>query len=447
HSALSSFYVSDNGVFVCGENVFGQLGLGPPQRGLVDRLTPVKLPPCISIKTIVAGHFCTYFLTSDGAVFACGRNPFGELGLGHSRGVDTPTEVTIPNHSRIETIVSNSGSTFFLTTDGAVFSCGRNDGGQLGLGHSRDVNTPTEVTIPNRSRIETIAPKFGSTFFLTTDRTVLACGCNDKLRPGLRPSKIWDKPTEVPMLNNTVIKAIELHMPSTFFITEEGHCGMLSLEPVFAQTPLHLFDTSSFSAVIKTLDPGNSVCTLLDADGRIITFDRQLNPATLVSFLSLLPPEIIAANDLTALQLNQLKSNKPVGWFYHTTINGITRNKFTHFQYEIPESSRPTQQPVYMTRWLLSYPMKKLKKTLSNKELPLAEITAARNECDQKFTELLNLIESGTPLLLEHTEKSITPEIMDLACACLNHKNFQRLIGHLSRSQAQQWLSVTLLGL
>ena len=76
-------------------------------------------------------------ILKDGTVFACGDNHYGQLGLGDfindpSKGPSKPylrSQTTRPRSRLLLAL-----STIILAEDGTVFACGRNLEGQLGLG-------------------------------------------------------------------------------------------------------------------------------------------------------------------------------------------------------------------------------------------------------------------------------------------------------------------------
>lgn len=67
----------------------------------------------------------SYFLMKDGTVKSCGRNVFGELGLGHKNPVATPT--TIPNLNNVKQILYGTYSATFLLKDGTAYLSGNNN--------------------------------------------------------------------------------------------------------------------------------------------------------------------------------------------------------------------------------------------------------------------------------------------------------------------------------
>ncbi|EFC43175.1 predicted protein [Naegleria gruberi] len=99
-SADSTFIVTSVGVYVVGDNTYGQLGLDPNLNG--SRITTPVLNPSIpitAVKIVISqpdGYYAG-FLTASGAVYMFGLNDKGQLGLGHQNNVYTPTKVPIPN--------------------------------------------------------------------------------------------------------------------------------------------------------------------------------------------------------------------------------------------------------------------------------------------------------------------------------------------------------------
>ena len=80
-------------------------------------------------------HIRTYF-SQD--VYAMGDNTYGQLGHGNATSTPTPTAVTVmAGQPALKTLsVSMGDSHMLVVTDpgSAVYACGKNEFGQLGLG-------------------------------------------------------------------------------------------------------------------------------------------------------------------------------------------------------------------------------------------------------------------------------------------------------------------------
>ena len=93
----SSFYIQDDDtVKCCGNNSYGQLGLGDT----TDRKVPKLIPNLENVKQISCGYYHTMFLLNDGTVKCCGNNTYGQLGLGDKNNRNIP--VLIPNLENVK---------------------------------------------------------------------------------------------------------------------------------------------------------------------------------------------------------------------------------------------------------------------------------------------------------------------------------------------------------
>uniref|UniRef100_A0A0G4HZU8 Uncharacterized protein n=1 Tax=Chromera velia CCMP2878 TaxID=1169474 RepID=A0A0G4HZU8_9ALVE len=134
-------------LFSWGGNGNGQLGNGTYGSG--ERETsPVEVflgTEGEKVLVVAAGWYHSLVLTSSGKVFGFGRDSDGQLGLGNSdHSLSTPQWVEKLPEEMVE-IAAGSRHSFVRVKDGRVFSFGRNEEGQLGLGHSSDQREPVEV--------------------------------------------------------------------------------------------------------------------------------------------------------------------------------------------------------------------------------------------------------------------------------------------------------------
>lgn len=117
-----------------GAGGLGQLGLGTTPNA--PTLTPI--PSLSGVAAVIVGgqHACA--ITQDGALFCWGENEFGD-------SIKTPTQV-VGIQSVVQTSLGTSHA-IALNTSCQVFVWGKNTVGQLGLGNTTDVPSPTLVTI------------------------------------------------------------------------------------------------------------------------------------------------------------------------------------------------------------------------------------------------------------------------------------------------------------
>ncbi|MBA2851707.1 alpha-tubulin suppressor-like RCC1 family protein [Methanococcus maripaludis] len=175
----TAFVLNNGDVYICGNNLRGQLGLGDT----VDRYTPVKLN-LSNVNRCWLNYNCTYILLNDGNVYACGYNNYGQLGVNGGE-----IQYEIPTLCAVSDVVDINNTSallcHFIQSNGDVYACGYNYYGQLGLGHNTTpVTTVTKLDLMNVSKI--IANLDNSTsYFVLNNGDIYACGSNNACQTGL----------------------------------------------------------------------------------------------------------------------------------------------------------------------------------------------------------------------------------------------------------------------
>ena len=82
------------------------------------------------------------FMTKNDEVYICGNNNYGELGLGHRQPQTSPQKLSLSN---IVMIFCGVNHTIALVKSGKVYTWGSNSWGNLGLGHNADEILPQQV--------------------------------------------------------------------------------------------------------------------------------------------------------------------------------------------------------------------------------------------------------------------------------------------------------------
>ena len=136
----NSFFIkSDNTVYACGNNAYGQLG-----NGTLNSSPDIAQ---LSIDNVVdiSSNLSTIFLKRDGTAYGCGSNAYGQLGIG---SIATVVRNIVQIPGTYVAISTGGNHTLFLKSDG-LYSAGRNQKKQCGF-----------ENITNNYLIPTLIPEF-----------------------------------------------------------------------------------------------------------------------------------------------------------------------------------------------------------------------------------------------------------------------------------------------
>ena len=178
---------SDGRVYAWGYNYNGQLG--------TNSFTYSPVPVAVytggglsgkTVTAIAAGVDHNLALTSDGLIFAWGYGYYGELGNNANPASSTvPVQVVVQTDAlagrTVTAIAAGFHHSLALTSDGRVFSWGRNDVGQLGLDGLGSTEVPMAVDMSGvlaGKTVTKIAARYLHTLALTSDGEVYAWGAN-----------------------------------------------------------------------------------------------------------------------------------------------------------------------------------------------------------------------------------------------------------------------------
>ncbi|CAK8671852.1 unnamed protein product [Clavelina lepadiformis] len=137
----SLFLCSNGTVMSTGNNKYGQLGLGANHENISEAMPMVSLQG-IPFLQIAAGYWHSFALTASGTVFGWGRNDCGQLGLGHTTNSMDPALLKSLRTQVVTFIDAGESHSVALTIKGGVFTFGSNAYGQLGHGFAKH-NPPT----------------------------------------------------------------------------------------------------------------------------------------------------------------------------------------------------------------------------------------------------------------------------------------------------------------
>ena len=119
-----------------------------------------KVPSIIGdYKTIIPGIGTMYIIDEQDYLWAIGNNGYNKLGLTLEEQMDYTTRQAIKlnvDSKKIKKVYGFWDTTFVITQDNKLYAAGKNDEGQLGLGHTNYIQTFTNIPVPNVENIEKI---------------------------------------------------------------------------------------------------------------------------------------------------------------------------------------------------------------------------------------------------------------------------------------------------
>ena len=162
--------VIDGGIMAWGSNEYGQCGTSSgsgcasTSNNAADELSvwkprPVRSLRSVRVVSVVCGHHHTLCLTFQGLVFAWGSNSSGQLGLGDTRGRQTPEMIEALWATPVIALAAGSSHTLALTRQKMVLSWGRAKYGQLGL-VLQDTDAPSSLKQSHSARFCCVSPTF-----------------------------------------------------------------------------------------------------------------------------------------------------------------------------------------------------------------------------------------------------------------------------------------------
>ena len=170
---------NDGTLWGCGNNYYGQLGLGDTNK----RTTFTQI--ISDVKSVYCGGDYTVILKNNGTLWGCGHNTNYPFGLGQ-QDMDNKlifTQITI-NTDNVKSVYCGSDYTLILKNDGTLWGCGNNTYGQLGL---EDTGVKPIFTMigSNPGDIKSICCGNNYTLILQNNGTLWGCGYNGNGELGL----------------------------------------------------------------------------------------------------------------------------------------------------------------------------------------------------------------------------------------------------------------------
>ncbi|KAI9103773.1 regulator of chromosome condensation 1/beta-lactamase-inhibitor protein II [Phlyctochytrium arcticum] len=212
-------------VYAFGSNSNGQLGTGNKEDAHKQSQSIVPQSFLDSTpRVLTGGANHSLVVSADGRIFTCGRNDKGQLGI-EGPGRESFCEVVLDSSVLIDICEASCGwdHSLILSSDGVVYGFGCNEFGQLGLGQINCVNRPYTVPVPGPVR--KCAAGLRHSVLLLSDGSVWGMGLERFGQLGLLPTGPADgatstyKPLRLPLPPCQDIAAGEHH---TLGLTRSG---------------------------------------------------------------------------------------------------------------------------------------------------------------------------------------------------------------------------------
>ena len=219
----SVWYLSKDGqIYVSGQNDYGQLGVGTTSP--VTTATKVSALEGVKIKDIIISNdgYSAWYLSEDGEVYVSGYSAPGYLGLGTTSPVITATKVPALDGVKIKDMIVSLSNTYYLSEDGEVYVCGRNDYGQLGIGTTEDVVVATKINSLEGIKIEKILKADESVWYLSEDGEVYVSGKNDYGQLGVGSAESVTTATKIKELKGVKDIIIGSDGSYAYYLTEDN---------------------------------------------------------------------------------------------------------------------------------------------------------------------------------------------------------------------------------
>mmetsp|Transcript_216 Transcript_216/g.378 ORF Transcript_216/g.378 Transcript_216/m.378 type:complete len:805 (+) Transcript_216:165-2579(+) len=171
---------SNNEIWVCGYNTYGQLGISSKD----DSYKPVELTSFkkegIIIKDVICGDYHSIFLSENGKLWSCGKNSQGQLGLEDTAPRTVPHPITFFDDMNITHVSCGENHSIVVVDNREVYGFGTNARGQLGLDDTKsNIKRPTKIELPTNESIKILQCGRNFTVLVTTNDQIIVFGDNN----------------------------------------------------------------------------------------------------------------------------------------------------------------------------------------------------------------------------------------------------------------------------
>lgn len=218
-------------VYTYGYNTYGTLGDGTNQTRksfkIVDTLKDVI------VKRIYTNYSSVYAIDSNGRVWSWGRNNNGQLGIGNKNNTYVPTQLKGFDNDTIVDLAVGEYSVYARTLNGEVYSWGDNANGQLGINNYDTKTSPVKVTafgdkvivgVSVNSHDSSANVHYHTAFAIDSDGKLYGWGANTKNNLGSPAPANTNIPSLIEgMKDKVVVSVAQTNLGAVFALDDKGN--------------------------------------------------------------------------------------------------------------------------------------------------------------------------------------------------------------------------------
>ncbi|KAK7079242.1 putative E3 ubiquitin-protein ligase herc4, partial [Halocaridina rubra] len=271
-------------MYCWGSTSNGELGMGAPEVEQLILPTFMDFSKSWNIKQVASGLTHTLFLTEEGIVYSCGNNEGGQLG--HNKITRKPEHIDQLENYTIANIAVGDQHSVAVTSWGLVYAWGENGFGQLGL-NTTESHTDLPKLVKSLARVQIVQVACGSnhTLALSSSGELYSWGLNSLGQLGLGHR---ESPQREPTLIKCLIGVPLVHIIAggqhsaaltqagyllTWGSNKQGQLGYSSKnDENSSHTPSVVPNLATYSEPILHVATGEGHTAVIDAQGKLWTF-------------------------------------------------------------------------------------------------------------------------------------------------------------------------------
>jgi alpha-tubulin suppressor-like RCC1 family protein len=209
-----------HGSFIMFRGDFGRLGHGNSTDLFIPQ--PIRVLKGLEIRQIACGDSHCLAITGDGDVFSWGRNQNGQLGLGHTDDCNIPQKVLAFQGVGVSMLAAGAEHTAAVTESGKLYGWGWGRYGNLGLGDRSDRLVPGEVAAIAGERMTQVACGWRHTISVSESGKLFTFGWSKYGQLGHGDFQDHLIPHQVEALEKTKVQSISGGWRHTMALDSEG---------------------------------------------------------------------------------------------------------------------------------------------------------------------------------------------------------------------------------